>query len=839
MQSHDHVLGNALTYAGSIGLVGDDQVSLLPGLGTDAGVMDLFGALLTGACLHPIDLHPDGPSSVTFEELPEVITGRGITVLHSTPSVFRQLISELDRRDRQPALGGLTAVRAVVLGGEPAVRTDLESFQRHTSADAVLVNGYGPTESTVALQYFADHRTALVGEAVPLGTPVPGMTVSVQAGDGTTTPPGEVGELVLDGPRLALGYWRQPDDTARAFADGRYRSGDLVRVRNDGALIFAGRNDDQLKVRGYRIEPSEIEAALRRQPGVLAAAVTAGDQLTGHLVVSPDCRLSPTQLRRSLRRALPDAMVPARYVAVDRLPLTTSGKVDRHALADLPSRPIRERPGAAATRSAAEQALAEIWAEVLDADESEIGAADTFFDFGGHSLLLTQVAARLADRLGVRVPLRALFDNPRLSDLAVRVEAERAAIPPDRNGHGETEQPIRPRTRPGPYPLSSAQSRLWFIEELSPGLSTYTMTTTIPVPPGTPVAHVQSALDELLARHESLRTTFVTIEGQPRQQIAGTLRLRLGVTQTGDLDPVAAGLRRDEIARQLAGTAFDLRRGPLIRAHFVDSGPAGGFLFLAIHHIVADGWSLSLLRRECALLLAASRDGRGSPLPAAPLQYADYAVWEAQLERRSPAIDWWADALSGAPQRIDLPSDRPRPATPTFRGSLASVPFPAELVAGCRRLARARQTTPFTVYLGGLRGDPAPLVGPAGPGRRHPRRGTDPGRDRGHRRAVRQLVAVAAATGPGSVVRRIPRHRPRGGHGGPGPSGGAAGGDRPPGRAAAQARVRTPVPGHVRRRQCPGGGRCERGHAHLDGQVRPEHDGRRRIGPDDLPGVRR
>ena len=347
----------------------------------------------------------------------------------------------------------------MVLGGEPAVRADLESFQRHTPADAVLVNGYGPTESTMALQFFADHRTALVGEAVPLGTPVAGMTVSVQASDGTATPAGEVGELVLNGPRLALGYWQQPDDTARAFAGGRYRSGDLVRVRADGALIFAGRNDDQLKVRGYRIEPSEIEAALRRQPGVLAAAVTAGDQLTGHLVASPDSQLSPTQLRRSLRRALPDAMVPARYVAVDRLPLTTSGKVDRHALAGLPSRPIRERPGAAVARSAAEQALAEIWAEVLDADESEIGATDTFFDFGGHSLLLTQVAARLADRLGVRVPLRALFDNPRLSDLAVRVEAEQAAIQPDLDGQPGLEQPIQPRTRPGTLSRCRPRSR--------------------------------------------------------------------------------------------------------------------------------------------------------------------------------------------------------------------------------------------------------------------------------------------------------------------------------------------------------------------------------------------
>ncbi len=570
MQSHDHVLGNALTYASSIGLSGDDQVSLLPGLGTDAGVMDLFGALLTGACLHPIDLQPGGPSSVTFEELPELITDRSITVLHSTPSVFRQLVAELDRHDQRPPPGSLAAVRAVVLGGEPAVRTDLESFQRHTPADAVLVNGYGPTESTVALQFFADHRTALVGEALPLGTPVAGMTVSVQASDGTATPTGEVGELVLNGSRLALGYWHQPDDTARAFAGGHYRSGDLVRVRADGALVFAGRNDDQLKIRGYRIEPSEIEAALRRQTGVLAAAVTAGDQLTGHLVVAPGSQLSPSQLRRSLRRALPDAMVPARFVAVDRLPLTTSGKVDRHALAGLLSRPIRERPGTAPRRSAAEQVVADIWAEVLDADESEIGSADTFFDFGGHSLLLTQVAARLADRLRVRVPLRALFDNPRLRELAARVEAEQGAIQPNPNGQRGAEQAIRPRTRPGPYPLSSAQARLWFIEELSPGLSTYTMTTTIPVPAGTPVSHVQSALDELLARHESLRTTFLTIEGQPRQQVAATLRLRVGVTQVGGLDPAA---RRHQPGRNRPATGeHGVRSAPWA----ADPGPLRG-----------------------------------------------------------------------------------------------------------------------------------------------------------------------------------------------------------------------------------------------------------------------
>ena len=352
MQSHDHVLGNALTYARSIELSGDDQVSLLPGLGTDAGVMDLFGALLTGACLHPIDLHPGGPSSVTFDELPEVITDRGITVLHSTPSVFRQLISELDRRDSST---GAKRSRPRSAPWSSAASRPSGPIWRASSGTRQPTPCWSTATAPPNRPWRCSSSPITAPPSpvkrVPLGTPVAGMAVSVQASDGTTTPAGEVGELVLNGSRLALGYWQLPDDTARAFAGGRYRSGDLVRVHADGALIFAGRNDDQLKVRGYRIEPSEIEAALRRQPGVLAAAVTAGDQLTAHLVASPDSQLSPTQLRRSLRRALPDAMVPARYVAVDRLPLTTSGKVDRHALAGPPVAPDPREAGSGDDRA--------------------------------------------------------------------------------------------------------------------------------------------------------------------------------------------------------------------------------------------------------------------------------------------------------------------------------------------------------------------------------------------------------------------------------------------------------------------------------------------------------
>jgi amino acid adenylation domain-containing protein len=710
-QSHRNVLGNIRTYAEALGLGSSDAIALLAGLGTDAAVMDLFGALLTGAALHPVDLH-----RVRLDHLGARLAEAGVTVLHCTPSVFRGLSAHLDEAERSP----LPGVRAVVLGGEAATRADLEAFNRHLPASAALVNGYGPTECTVASQFVAAHGSTVRTEALPLGRPVAGVSVSVVDDAGRPVPVGGVGQIVLRGRHVALGYWRRPDETARAFSEGAddtrtYRTGDLARVHPGGVLTFAGRADDQVKVRGVRVEPGEIEAVLRRQEGVLAAGVTARSPLTAHLVLAPGQPPSPRRLRRALRRVLPEVMVPARYVAVDDLPLTPSGKIDRRALAQVPARDLHNgsgphRSASAGGRSTVEAAVAAIWAEVLDVESNEIASEDTFFDFGGHSLLLTQVAARLTDRLGVRLPLATLFEDLTLAELAARVGASDATAP------GDDADRIRPRTTPGPYPLSSAQARLWFLEELNPGSATYTLSTSMAVPGTASRADVAAVLRELVDRHESLRTTFEVVDGQPLQRVGPGYAVPLTQTDLSSVGLPGARRRSDAIAVDTASAGFDLRRGPLLRAHLVrlpSSAPAAGsvhasptpvgadgVLHLALHHIAVDGWSLRLLREEFGLLLAARVEGRASPLPPSPLQYVDYVLWERGRQRHlDEGLAWWAGVLAGAPPLLDLPTCRPRPATPSSRGALVSVPLPRDVVGACRRLARDERATPFMVYL--------------------------------------------------------------------------------------------------------------------------------------------
>lgn len=700
VQSHRNVLGHLRNYAESLRLAPGDIVSWLPGLGTDAAVMDIFGALLTGACLQPIDVR-----SVGLDELPGTLAAAGTTILHATPTLFRALAGYLAVGSAGEAPGDrLGSVRAVVLGGEAAMSSDLASARRFFGMHVLLVNGYGPTECTVALQFVADQTALVRGHALPLGRPVPGVLVSVLDEAGDPVGPGGVGEIVLHSRHLCLGYWRRPQETTERFLPGPvpgYLTGDLGRVHPDGTITFAGRADDQFKIHGVRIEATEVEAALRRQPGVKAAAVTHDVGLTAHLVVSEKARITtPATLRRGLRRLLPDAMIPGRFVQVDRLPLTPSGKIDRGALAALPdARPLQNhRRPAAATGDRWQGAVAAVWAEVLDVDPDDLGPDDNFFDFGGHSLLMTQVASRLGDRLGVRPALRTLFDNPSLSELAATV-ADLAA----HSGPTEAAQALLPRRdHPGPYPLTSAQARLWFLEQLNPGTATYTMNLTLPVEGGSALSDVQSAIDQLIARHEALRTTFEVIDGTPWQRVHRSLRVVVQHTDLTGLDPVAAATRRRVEAGVVSTTVFDLRRGPLVCALFADYGPQQGLLFVAIHHIIADGWSLGLLKREFGLLLAASRDGRDPPLRELPIQYPDYALWEQLHLAHDEGGRWWRDILAGIPDRLQLPQSRPRPTQPTSAGGLVSEPLDGRLARALRRLARSRGVTPFMLYLAGF-----------------------------------------------------------------------------------------------------------------------------------------
>jgi len=415
MQSHRNVLHHIRWYTNGLHLSADDRLTLLSSYGFDAAVMDIFGALLNGAALFPVDLNESG-----FDYLQDCVVNEGITVYHSTPTVYRYFVGGLADEET------LDLVRLVVLGGEEVVKTDVDLYKKHFSPDCLFVNGFGPTESTLALQYFISRETEISRAAVPVGYAVPETEILLLDEFGECVPIHGVGEIAIKSDYLALGYWRNPELTAKRFVpdpagSGKrlYLSGDLGQLQTDGAIEFKGRKDLQTKIRGYRIELGEIEAVLRRHPAICECVVTSREdapgekRLVAYLIPEEQTIPAPSELRAFLSSQLPDYMIPSVFVTLDELALTPNGKVDRHAL-PVPN-VVRRRPdeGMVAPGTPSQRALASIWAEVLRLEE--VGIHDNFFELGGDSLMISQLMARLRDSFSVEVPMRELFSRPTIA----------------------------------------------------------------------------------------------------------------------------------------------------------------------------------------------------------------------------------------------------------------------------------------------------------------------------------------------------------------------------------------------------------------------------------------
>jgi len=444
VQSHRNLLHHAGTYARGLHLQADDRVSMLASYSFDAAVMDIYGALLSGATLCLYDVRSQGLLGVS-----RWIQDERITVYHSTPAVYRQVFESVaDSRD--------VALRAVVLGGEEAGRQDVEIFRRCCPPGTVMVNGLGPTESTLALQYVLDHDTPLTGRSVPVGFPVEDTDIQVLNASGEQVDVYGTGTIVIRSPYLAVGYWRRPELTRSAFRPSpllpgwrQYDTGDLGRLLPDGAIEFAGRRDRQLKIRGQRVELGEIEAVLLEHPAVRTALVNTGEHptsgvvLLAYVVLRPGRAATSEELRGFLRRRLPDHMVPAAVAELSAFPVTINGKVDRTAL-PIPDLSGPSRAAALAPRNELERTVAPLFAAVLGL--ATVGVTDDFFELGGHSLLATQLLSRVRAVLGVDVPLRAVFDEPTVAGLARAI----GTLDPDAPA-GTVVIPAVPR-RPPPAP---------------------------------------------------------------------------------------------------------------------------------------------------------------------------------------------------------------------------------------------------------------------------------------------------------------------------------------------------------------------------------------------------
>ncbi len=669
--------------------------------------LTLTSLLLPLVAGHAVELVEEGPG---VEALAAALAG-GVPpgFLKLTPSHAR-LLAEA------PAAAGLAARSgALILGGEGLNGEDV-ALWRDAAPTTPVYNEYGPTEAVVGCCLYAARAGELATGAVPIGrAATPHGRVHLLDRELRPVPLGSTGELYLGGPALARGYLGRPEMTAERFlpdpfgaaAGGRlYRTGDLARHRPDGHLDYLGRADGQIKLRGHRIEPGEIEAALARHPEVGRAAVALrGVGAEARLVayVAPRERgtaLDAAALDAFLRRELPAPMVPPAIVQLDPLPLGPHGKVDRRALPD--PEPADLRRGRAAPRTPVEEMLVGVWGQLLGVEGA--GPDDDFFALGGHSLLATRLTSRLRHLFAVDLSLREVFAAPRLGELAARIEELRGAGPARR----ARQEPIVPLPRdPEGLPLSFGQQRLWFLDQLYPGSPLYNVPGTLRLRGPLAAAALAGALTEVIRRHEVLRTVFRSAGGEARQVVLPPAPVTLLNVDLGGLGPAARRSEADRLTREEARRPFDLARGPVLRGKLLRLGPEEHVLLLAMHHIVSDGWSMGLLVDELEAAYSALRAGGGPPLahvlPPLPVQYADFAVWQ---RRRSAGwgeqLAYWRRQLGGVPPVLELPADRPRAAAPDLRGARESYRLPPALAEAAGRLARREGATLFMVALAAL-----------------------------------------------------------------------------------------------------------------------------------------
>jgi amino acid adenylation domain-containing protein len=738
-----------------------DVWTLFHSVAFDFSVWELWGALAYGGTLVIVPyLVSRAP-----EEVLALIRSEKVTVLNQTPSAFRQLI----QADIESGTSRPTTLRTVIFGGEALELQSLRPwFERHGEATPRLVNMYGITETCVHVTYrpirLADVEA---GRGSLIGVPIPDLRLYVLESGGEPAPVGVIGEIHVGGPGLALGYLNRPELTAERFVsdpfvpgERLYRSGDLARRTADGDIEYVGRGDQQVKMRGYRIELAEIEAALSRQPDVRQAVVivhespSSGLQLVAYVVA---IGVDENALRNALRATLPEYMVPSVFVLLDTLPLTGNNKVDVRALPppDTSRRTVADAP---APRTPLEVRLLSLWRQVLQRDD--LGIADSFFDHGGHSLLAVELLSRVREITGRRLPFATLFSAPTVMQMAALVEempiastdtsddpvpallqrlgslgvglsvegdrlklnapkgviddelrtligthkaAMLAAIAADGACAVQLSgaAPVKvPRNRP--RPASHMQRRLWFLKQLDPGNAAYNLPCAFRFEGDLDEALLERCLADLVARHESLRTRFVVIDGAPHALIEQAATIPF---ERVDVSSHSVAERETEAARLLeafTSRVFDLAQAPLLRALLVRLAPSTVVFCLVIDHIVADGLSLGVLLAELRTLYTARREGRDAVLPPLAMQYVDLVVWQDEVFARGALAEhkrFWMKELADLPALLPLPTDRTRPPVQTYRGAHLVQPLAHELVRRVRAAARQASATTFIVLL--------------------------------------------------------------------------------------------------------------------------------------------
>ncbi|HEU4795979.1 MAG TPA: amino acid adenylation domain-containing protein, partial [Pyrinomonadaceae bacterium] len=693
--------GVCVTHRGVVRVVRDtnyarldqDEVFLqMAPISFDASTFEIWAALLNGARL--VIFPPQRPS---LEDIAATLRRYQITTLWVTTGLFHVLV------ERQ--IDALKGLRQIITGGDVMIPAMAAKVLREVPA-CQSNNMYGPTEATTFTTFYPMVASEL-GSNVSIGKPISNTDVYVLDEHMNPVGIGMAGELYIGGDGLARAYLRRAELTAERFVPHPfsevggarlYRTGDVVRYLADGRIEFIGRADGQVKVRGFRVELGEIEAALREHPGLKAAIVEArreadGErQMVGYVVSANGEAIPGSQIREWLRQRMPDYMVPNIFISLEELPLTPNGKIDRKALPDPSVARQEESREYVAPRNAVEEVLAGIWSEVLKVDQ--VSVHENFFELGGHSLLATQVISRVRETFKIELPLMKLFDQPTVAGFATNVEVELS------KAAGLTAPPIERVSREEPLPLSFAQQRLWFIDQLQPGSAAYNTPTAVRLTGKLNLEVTRRTFTEVVRRHEALRTTFAARDGQPVQVVHEPGAFEIPITDLSELPDEERDERLKALVLAEAQRPFDLQVGPLLRVSFLRLAEEDHVALFTMHHIVSDGWSIGILVKEVAALYGAYLKGEESPLPELPVQYGDFAAWQRNwlqgevLERQ---LGYWTERLRGAPPALELPTDRPRPTVMTQRGAQHGFRLSHELSRGLQELSRREGVTLFMV----------------------------------------------------------------------------------------------------------------------------------------------
>ena len=624
-----------------------------------------------------------------------------VEILHCVPSVFRALINQ-----------GLNsnyfeAMRYVVLAGEALMPSDVRRWMEVFGERIKLVNLYGPTETTILKVFHFVQPEDVTRPSIPLGKPMKGAAVLIMDSALQPCHEGAVGEIYIRTPYCSHGYYNEPELTREVFvsnpfnddpSDLLHKTGDFGRLLEDGSLEFLGRRDQQVKVRGVRVELGEIENLLRGHEAVADVAVVDRDDAEGNKFLVAYVTLSngtrADELRQYLAERLPEAMLPSAFVELEKLPRTLNGKVDRKALPALETVSAETDAGELTPRNPIEEIVAGIWREVLRLPS--VGLRSNFFNLGGHSLLATQVILRVRNALQVELPVRSMFEAPTVEQFAQLIQAQ------VNEGVRSAPVPIEPVTRDGDLPLSFAQQRMWFQEELTPGTTAFHIPLAVRLKGSLNVTALEQTFDEVVRRHENLRTSFPLKDGGPVQLIAPPTRLPI---QTIDLSRLPEG-EREAAARRVAEASFarpfDLQTGPLTRVVLIRHDVDEYSVFCTLHHLVSDGWSKGVLVKEISSLYTSFSQAEPSALPEPAIQYADFAAWERQQlqgETLEQELSYWKEHLAGAPPLLQLATDRPRPPAQTYRGDAESFALPPQMTERLKTLSLKYGATQFMTLM--------------------------------------------------------------------------------------------------------------------------------------------